>query len=134
MGLGGVAIAALPSILYPKLSFSDGLGGGKYFCNILHLLVLLTFSWIAWQGMKKILTSSCQMVRIFKLEGESLVFLLSFHFSVLLKYGTSLMSPSTTEAGMVYLPSRNCDALTVVSVQLFSASPSRLRPWRITSL
>ena len=27
MGLGGVAIAALPSILYPKLSFSDGLGG-----------------------------------------------------------------------------------------------------------
>ena len=32
MGLGGVAIAALPSILYPKLSFSDGLGGeGAYF-------------------------------------------------------------------------------------------------------
>lgn len=29
MGLGGVAIAALPSILYPKLSFSDGLGGGN---------------------------------------------------------------------------------------------------------
>lgn len=28
MGLGGVAIAALPSMLHPKLSFSDGLGGG----------------------------------------------------------------------------------------------------------
>ena len=29
MGLGGVAIAALPSMIHPKLSFSDSLGGGK---------------------------------------------------------------------------------------------------------
>ena len=28
MGLGGVAIAALPSMIHPKLSFSDSLGGG----------------------------------------------------------------------------------------------------------
>ena len=27
MGLGGVAIAALPSMIHPKLSFSDSLGG-----------------------------------------------------------------------------------------------------------
>ena len=27
MGLGGVAIAVLPSIIYLKLMFSDGLGG-----------------------------------------------------------------------------------------------------------
>ena len=26
MGLGGVAIAALPSMIHPKLSFSDSLG------------------------------------------------------------------------------------------------------------
>ena len=30
MGLGGVAIAVLPSMIYPKQPFSDGLGGGKY--------------------------------------------------------------------------------------------------------
>ena len=29
MGLGGVAIAALPSMIHPKLSFSDSLGGGS---------------------------------------------------------------------------------------------------------
>ena len=29
MGLGGVAIAILPSIICLKLTFSDGLGGGK---------------------------------------------------------------------------------------------------------
>ena len=27
MGLGGVAIAVLPSVVYPKQSFSDRLGG-----------------------------------------------------------------------------------------------------------
>ena len=31
MGLGGVAIAALPSMIHPKLSFSDSLGGGKLY-------------------------------------------------------------------------------------------------------
>ena len=30
MGLGGVAIAILPSIICLKLTFSDGLGGGKF--------------------------------------------------------------------------------------------------------
>ena len=28
MGLGGVAIATLPSVIFPKLMFSDRLGGG----------------------------------------------------------------------------------------------------------
>lgn len=27
MGLGGVAIATLPSVIFPKLMFSDGPGG-----------------------------------------------------------------------------------------------------------
>lgn len=43
MGLGGVAIATLPSVIFPKLMFSDRLGGdGKAtsnttlsFCTIL---------------------------------------------------------------------------------------------------
>lgn len=36
MGLGGVAIAILPSIICLKLTFSDGLGGkGKY--SVRHL-------------------------------------------------------------------------------------------------
>ena len=30
MGLGGVAIAALPSVVHLQLAFSDRLGGGKY--------------------------------------------------------------------------------------------------------
>ena len=30
MGLGGVAIAALPSMIHPKLSFSDSLGGVSF--------------------------------------------------------------------------------------------------------
>ena len=40
MGLGGVAIAVLPSMIYPKQPFSDGLGGKfaslkflSYLCN-----------------------------------------------------------------------------------------------------
>ena len=35
MGLGGVAIATLPSVICAKLMFSDGLGGGRnvyYIC------------------------------------------------------------------------------------------------------
>lgn len=33
MGLGGVAIATLPSVIFPKLMFSDRLGGlCYYFC------------------------------------------------------------------------------------------------------
>ena len=31
MGLGGVAIAVLPSMIYPKQPFSDGLGGVALF-------------------------------------------------------------------------------------------------------
>lgn len=30
MGLGGVAIATLPSVICAKLMFSDGLGGGYH--------------------------------------------------------------------------------------------------------
>ena len=35
MGSGGVAIAALPTVICLKVPFSDGLGGGKklYFCQ-----------------------------------------------------------------------------------------------------
>ena len=36
MGLGGVAIAALPSMIHPKLSFSDSLGGVNLFHHILN--------------------------------------------------------------------------------------------------
>lgn len=34
MGLGGVAIATLPSVICAKLMFSDGLGGVP--CKVLH--------------------------------------------------------------------------------------------------
>ena len=30
MGSGGVAIAALPTVIYLEVPFSDGLGGGDY--------------------------------------------------------------------------------------------------------
>lgn len=35
MGLGGVAIATLPSVIFPKLMFSDRLGGtyGLHYCR-----------------------------------------------------------------------------------------------------
>ena len=33
MGLGGVAIATLPSVIFPKLMFSDRLGGAIFRCN-----------------------------------------------------------------------------------------------------
>ena len=35
MGLGGVAIAALPSMIHPKLSFSDSLGGHTPFIGLI---------------------------------------------------------------------------------------------------
>lgn len=45
MGLGGVAIATLPSVIFPKLMFSDRLGG-KYiyvhfitFCYCLNIYI-----------------------------------------------------------------------------------------------
>lgn len=38
MGLGGVAIAALPSMIHPKLSFSDSLGGGNT-CQLVYFLL-----------------------------------------------------------------------------------------------
>ena len=38
MGLGGVAIAVLPSMIYPKQPFSDGLGGA--FCSIYKVIYL----------------------------------------------------------------------------------------------
>ena len=42
MGLGGVAIAALPSMIHPKLSFSDSLGGLTEYCGDLHTKVCVT--------------------------------------------------------------------------------------------
>ena len=41
MGLGGVAIAVLPSVVYPKQSFSDRLGGGEYVCLISQGTILI---------------------------------------------------------------------------------------------
>ena len=38
MGSGGVAIAALPTVICLKVPFSDGLGGGKSQVVILQLL------------------------------------------------------------------------------------------------
>ena len=38
MGLGGVAIAVLPSMIYPKQPFSDGLGGNICFFWYIFLL------------------------------------------------------------------------------------------------
>ena len=35
MGSGGVAIAALPTVICLKVSFSDGLGGGKVIADTL---------------------------------------------------------------------------------------------------
>ena len=35
MGLGEVAIATLPSVIFPKLMFSDGLGGGVFIPELL---------------------------------------------------------------------------------------------------
>ena len=40
MGSGGVAIAALPTVIYLKVPFSDGLGGG-YVCSPPHPFLLL---------------------------------------------------------------------------------------------
>lgn len=40
MGLGGVAIAILPSIICLKLTFSDGLGGVRQQPNNIHLQAL----------------------------------------------------------------------------------------------
>lgn len=34
MGLGGVAIATLPSVIFPKLMFSDRLGGTERFSKL----------------------------------------------------------------------------------------------------
>lgn len=34
MGLGGVATATLPSVIFPKLMFSDRLGG--VICNVIN--------------------------------------------------------------------------------------------------
>ena len=45
MGLGGVAIAVLPSMIYPKQPFSDGLGGGKSTDNH-NVIVLLLLMWL----------------------------------------------------------------------------------------
>lgn len=36
MGLGGVAIATLPSVICAKLMFSDGLGGAGFYCYFCH--------------------------------------------------------------------------------------------------
>lgn len=45
MGLGGVAIAALPSVVHLQLTFSDRLGGGIFVVNIF----FHTFAGISYQ-------------------------------------------------------------------------------------
>ena len=49
MGLGGVAIATLPSVIFSKLMFSDGLGGGIYI-NYMKLMnaVYKFHSYLPW--------------------------------------------------------------------------------------
>ena len=49
MGLGGVAIAALPSVVHLQLAFSDRLGGGKFspppgFCSFSDIQPLTSIS------------------------------------------------------------------------------------------
>ena len=44
MGLGEVAIATLPSVIFPKLMFSDGLGGAKVKVNRSPILLPLPIS------------------------------------------------------------------------------------------
>ena len=47
MGLGGVAIAVLPSMIYPKQPFSDGLGGVfSSFCP----LFSVPYFWLSLSG------------------------------------------------------------------------------------
>ena len=59
MGSGGVAIAALPTVIYLEVPFSDGLGGadrGLHFCketnkickNALFLDFLAYLHFVAW--------------------------------------------------------------------------------------
>ena len=43
MGLGGVAIATLPSVIFPKLMFSDRLGGGESLHGITKICKFATF-------------------------------------------------------------------------------------------
>lgn len=42
MGSGGVAIAALPTVICLKVPFSDGLGGLTEYCGDLHTKVCVT--------------------------------------------------------------------------------------------
>lgn len=43
MGLGGVAIATLPSVIFPKLMFSDRLWGGESLHGITKICKFATF-------------------------------------------------------------------------------------------
>ena len=40
MGSGGVAIAALPTVICLKVPFSDGLGGKKYYYVIVYQIFI----------------------------------------------------------------------------------------------
>ena len=53
MGSGGVAIAALPTVICLKVPFSDGLGGGKALVHFLH------------QGHKSVLCKKCAIVCLY---------------------------------------------------------------------
>jgi len=48
MGLGGVAIATLPSVIFPKLMFSDRLGGVSCLIGIVSELFLANLTYVAF--------------------------------------------------------------------------------------
>ena len=41
MGIGGVAIVALPTVICLKVSFSDGLGGGVVSIELMQAIIVL---------------------------------------------------------------------------------------------
>ena len=65
MGSGGVAIAALPTVIYLEVPFSDGLGGGNSSCYRSHKragaiithVITQTFLHSGCKNIKKIYTS-----------------------------------------------------------------------------
>ncbi len=50
MGLGGVAIATLPSVIFPKLMFSDRLGGH---CDDLLYASVFYVEWHLFQAIRR---------------------------------------------------------------------------------
>lgn len=52
MGSGGVAIAALPTVICLKVSFSDGLGG--VISNLITFVIFITLSYLIALGIEQL--------------------------------------------------------------------------------